>query len=414
MLIRKIFLFWIIASLIFGQTKREIPNYFEHNSIPRADLQVEYLTYRIPYNALLFTKDNNRYKAKFTLSLEIYKDKTFFKREINKYEVITSNYEDTKSKKKYFQNLIPLKLQPGSYTFNYALTISEADFSIKFPPKKITINELKKEKVFHPVIVNSKIIKKGNSFTFTLTNYQNNIPFSPDKYNLLIGITDTSIKNIQVNIKQDGKKIFNSSAERLFKGGISFKKENQNIVITNSKDSVNLSYFLIKNFSNLLYEGKFELVVTYNDVKKIFPLKVVWNEKPIVLNKPEYAIKLLSYIADISVVKSLLKSDSKNYYKALFKYWENKYPSKNRKYNFALNEYYSRVDYAMKHFSYLKGRKGAETDRGRIYIIYGKPTSIDRNYNEKNETIEIWKYNLKNKTFIFKDITGTGKFILAE
>ena len=72
----------------------------------------------------------------------------------------------------------------------------------------------------------------------------------------------------------------------------------------------------------------------------------------------------------------------------------------NRKYNFALKEYYSRVDYTIKNFTSLKGRKGAESDRGRIYIIYGKPTSTERNYNEKNETIEIWKYASINKIFV--------------
>ncbi len=414
-MIRKIFLFFLITSLLFGQKKNKIPNYIEHNSILGTNSQVEYLTYRIPYNALLFTRDKDQYRAEFTLSLEIYKDKTFLKRDINKYEVLSSNYDDTKSEEKYFQDLVKLNLQPGNYSFNYAFTISETDVNTKLPPLELEIKELKKEKVFPPIIVNNEIIKANNaSFKFKLTNFQNNIPFSPEQYNLLVGVVDTTVKSIQVNIKQDGKNILESSVNRLFKNGIFFEKSKEDIIIKSIKDSVNLSYFLIKNFSNHLYEGKFEVKIKINNEEKTFPLKVVWNDKPKVLNKPEYAIKLLSYIEDINVVKSLLKSESKNYYKELFKYWEKKYPSKNRKYNFALKEYYSRVDYTIKNFTSLKGRKGAESDRGRIYIIYGKPTSTERNYNEKNETIEIWKYASINKIFVFKDITGTGKFILVK
>ena len=414
-MLRKILLFCFVASLLLGQKKSKIPNYIEHNSILGTTSQVEYLTFRIPYNALLFTKHKEKYKAEFIFSLELYKNKKFLKREINNYEVFSSNYENTNSDDQYFQDFIQMNLQPGEYTFNYTLSISKADYSIKLPPFNIKVKELKKEKVLSPIIVDDENVNYKNKNIFRLTNYQNSIPFAPYKYNLLVGVIDTSIKQIQVSIIQNGEKILdNQTVKRLFKKGISFEKVGNDIFVKTNKDSTNPSYFLISNFSNQLYEGEASLEIKVNKEKKIFPLKVVWYKKPKVLNNPEYAIKLLSYIENISVVKSLLKKDSKNYYKVLFNYWEKKFPGKNKKYNFALAEYYERADYAIKNFIPLKGRRGAETDRGRIYILYGKPSSVDRNYNEKNETIEIWKYKKINKTFIFKDITGTGKFVLVK
>ncbi len=413
-MIRKIFLFCFITSIIVAQNKNKIPNYIEHNSVLGSTSQVEYLTYRIPYKALLFTKDKKQYKSEFTISIELYKEKAFQKREINNYEVLASNYENTNSENRYFQDIIQLNLKPGNYMFNYSISISKANYNIKLQPLSIKIPELKKEKVFPPIIVDNQELTYKNNHIFRLTNFQNSIPFSPEKYNLLVGVIDTSIKEIKVKIIQNDINVLDTLVKRQFKNGIIFAKEPKGILVKENKDSTKLSYFLINNFSNKLYEGEAVLEINVNNKKKIFPLKIVWKDKPKVLSNPEYAIKLLSYIEDIATVKSLLKNNSKDYYKTLFNYWGKKYPAFNKKYNFALTEYYLRADYAIKNFTSLKGRRGAETDRGRIYILYGKPSSIERNYNEKNETIEVWQYKKLNKTFIFKDITGTGKFILVK
>ena len=62
-----------------------------------------------------------------------------------------------------------------------------------------------------------------------------------------------------------------------------------------------------------------------------------------------------------------------------------------------LNEFYNRVKYANTNFKKI-GKTGSASDMGKIYIIYGKPLSIDFEFNENGE-FEIWKY--RNKNFIF-------------
>ncbi|RKX67307.1 hypothetical protein DRP44_02635 [candidate division TA06 bacterium] len=60
-------------------------------------------------------------------------------------------------------------------------------------------------------------------------------------------------------------------------------------------------------------------------------------------------------------------------------------------------------------------RKGRNTDRGRIYLKYGKPDQIIRKgISQKYKSAEIWKYyNKGGMTFIFSDVNSTGDYILV-
>ena len=70
---------------------------------------------------------------------------------------------------------------------------------------------------------------------------------------------------------------------------------------------------------------------------------------------------------------------------------------KQKKDNDLLYEFYNRVVYANTNFKKI-GKPGSASDMGKIYIIYGKPLSVDFEFNENGE-FEIWKY--RNKKFIF-------------
>lgn len=82
------------------------------------------------------------------------------------------------------------------------------------------------------------------------------------------------------------------------------------------------------------------------------------------------------------------------------------------------NEYYlnyiKRVKESNTRFSAL-GKDGWKTDRGRVYIIYGEPSEIDRYPNEtETRPYEIWHYNSLEGgvIFIFGDLTGFSDYKL--
>ena len=79
-----------------------------------------------------------------------------------------------------------------------------------------------------------------------------------------------------------------------------------------------------------------------------------------------------------------------------YDYWQEKVSSKDA-YNPLMLEYYKRVDYSILNYS-NKLDSGWETDRGKTYILYGKPINLTRQI-EGNREFEIWEYRTFRKTF---------------
>src|ERR1700687_5741687 len=111
-------------------------------------------------------------------------------------------------------------------------------------------------------------------------------------------------------------------------------------------------------------------------------------------------------------------------------FWRNRDPSPDTEENEYKDAYYERIAYANEHFA--SGKPGWLTDRGRIYIRWGKPDSVESypaggTYNREasegggSTTVypfEKWFYrylpNVRNGAEIeFVDPTGTGEYRLA-
>ncbi|MCB9207543.1 MAG: GWxTD domain-containing protein [Ignavibacteriales bacterium] len=398
------------AAITFAQEKSN-PVLFEHHSFLNGEIQKEIISFRIPYNVFLFTKINEHYEASFSLTIEIFDSLNFVLREIKSDKILTTNYEQTKSEKSYYQNFVEFEIKPGKYKLNTNLTVDGVEGQIRLADNKLVIDTLSSIKISEPLLIDHDENENG---TYNLLNFENSIPLSPKEFDILIEISDKSITQIKYSIQQFDKVVKTDSTSMYSNGGIIFSHSDNAVALKISPTLNNNHIFKISNFSKLLSEGKAEIEISFMDLKKKFPIYVKWFSKPKVLNNPEYAIKLMSYIEDEEVVKTLLMDSEDKYYKNLSEFWEKSFPSNGSKFNYAMNEYYTRADYAIENFSTLNSFDGAETDRGRIYITYGKPNSIERNYTEKNEILEIWQYEKLGRTFIFKDTSGTGKFILEK
>jgi len=115
---------------------------------------------------------------------------------------------------------------------------------------------------------------------------------------------------------------------------------------------------------------------------------------------------------EIKVFKNLENAQAMK--KFLTSFWHNRdkkgavAPGSNRR------EYLERVEYTLEHFGSM-GRKGWKTDRGRIYLIYGKPDEIERHINTMGTLpYTIWYYhNLEGGAmFVFADRNGFGEYEL--
>ncbi|MCX7880357.1 MAG: GWxTD domain-containing protein [Ignavibacteria bacterium] len=100
----------------------------------------------------------------------------------------------------------------------------------------------------------------------------------------------------------------------------------------------------------------------------------------------------------------------------LFDFWKKRNPDTTLIFNKAYDDFNQKIEYANRFFSVGKNIEGWRTDRGRILIQYGEPTSREFHPRDGNKkSYEIWFYSevQGGAYFYFVDINGTGNYILV-
>jgi GWxTD domain-containing protein len=143
---------------------------------------------------------------------------------------------------------------------------------------------------------------------------------------------------------------------------------------------------------------------------------VQWGSHTTFLPSLDQAVEALYYIMstnDWKIIKSLPAEEKK---KKLEDFWAEKDPDPSTAENELEEEYYRRVTFTNEHFSTGSHRRdGWETDRGRIYMIYGHPTYVERpsSISRGPGLYEIWYFENIDRKFYFLDKFGSGDFRLV-
>lgn len=125
-----------------------------------------------------------------------------------------------------------------------------------------------------------------------------------------------------------------------------------------------------------------------------------------------YKSKYIATNPEVDKYEALSTEDAKREF--IYNFWkardENPADERNESY---LN-YVNRVNASDERFSAL-GKKGWKTDRGRVLIVYGEPSEIQRYPNQTDSRpYEIWRYESieGGAEFIFGDLTGFNDYQL--
>jgi GWxTD domain-containing protein len=95
-------------------------------------------------------------------------------------------------------------------------------------------------------------------------------------------------------------------------------------------------------------------------------------------------------------------------------FWKNRDTNPSTPENEFFQEYLQRIETANQRYGAL-GKTGWKTDRGRIYLLYGEPSEIERFPNQlETKPYEIWHYNEieGGVYFDFGDVTGFSNYEL--
>jgi hypothetical protein len=324
--------------------------YSELNEFPSVNNNwVYYYSFRIPYNHLVFIKDNNTYKAGFSLVVEVTDTLgNFVDRQIKEDNIQVSEYQETDSDILYYQGLLTFHIPKGNYNFLPLITDINSKDDLR-PKKKENFNFVDKNKdLLPPLVINSKKEKCNNKEISILTNFDGLVPFTNNNYDIIIPAIDTSLTNLKAIVINNEDTLFNSYLKESDVYCINLQECDSQIVIGQPGDIVPTRNFIIKNLCSQFSEGSITFLLFKGDELKpyvTYYTQCLWFDKPFVLTNPEFAIKILKYMVGDDEIKKILNVKEKYYYKELCKFWKKYDPTPATQYNEVMSEYYKRVDY---------------------------------------------------------------------
>jgi len=424
--VKKLFLIILLVSaVVYGQHREQRPGGFRKfrqlkptvQVVPNSDsiISVSYL-YRIPYRLLVFEKDGNKFKSSARIMVEVRKGDELIKREFVDKKISVSDFDITQSKAASIEGIIYFDLEANDYKISGIVSDLQSEKEYKFSPVDIKGLEYIGAKIFNPIVISFAESDCNGKNLPLVVNYGGSIPFSSQEYQVIIPIADTTIESINIELVNNAEQPTSRTVTESYITGISTVECNGKLYVGRDDKVQKTKNFVLRNFSQTLMEGKllFKIGSGDNLAERDFPIRVEWINKPISLRNSESAIEMLQYIEKEERVSELLNSDSEEYLKLLHEYWREFDPSPKTEYNEIMEEFYSRIDYAALEFKGLSKRTGLSTDRGKIYIKYGDPYTIERSSTELGYIVETWNYNNPKQIFIFIDKQGTGNFVLIE
>lgn len=345
---------------------------------------------RIVYDDLQFIKKDDHYEAGY--SLDLFLDKGKGQRVANRHverTVTVDNYEATNSRLLNDHTITDLLVTPD----HYHLRVSLAD---KESRKE---RDLDKEVTFPDKEWNSKLRLSDLAPLDSAGSVQ-----------MTMGIAAGQPLRAAFNVFSDASEppqveyqVQNEKNEVTAHGKISLAAGNKFFA-----DTLTIPAATFSGTSN-------RLIVTARadgaTLARAFTLKSISENLPDYIQNLDLAIRQLKYIAEPLELQRMMSAPLWRREEMFLEFWKKKDPNTATITNEKMDEYYRRVKYANEHFKGL--RDGWETDMGRVYIIFGAPTDVERHpFDIDRKPYEVWSYDDLNRRFLFVDEDGFGDFRL--
>lgn len=370
--------------------------------------------YQIPMSSLKYKKIEDNREAKYELYIKVKNDIT--KKEYDAKWIKKSIMPKDKNIVLSRKNLIDKKdmiLSPGKYSVytylkdiygkkkfekNYSLILEDQSKNLAFSDIELAdyIKEDTTNNIFNR---NGLIILPNASHRYAKWKYL--LQTYLEIYNVK---QDTNKFKLRYYIKNSIGEIIDKQDWRLLdKIGVDMIDWNVHNVL-GLKDGDYTLYIEGVDGSDTAYVSKKFFIKTYD----INPASLIFRNSD--EENEYYHLEYLLAPKDLEYFNSLNLQAKKNYAKY---FWLKNDQNPDTPYSEALADFVSKMKYVDTNFK-EGNKKGRETDRGRIYLKYGKPDQIVRKgITQLYKPSEIWfYYSAGGITFAFSDITGVGKYIL--
>ena len=354
---------------------------------------------------LTFIKtDESSYRARYEVAVVIYnkKKEPIIEKSVSG-RVTTESYVETNSRRNAIHHAITTTLEPGNYKGSLQLIDIESNESLS-KELDLSVRDFSRDEVsVSDIIFVDKIDTSGAQIEYNpnLSHVFDNVNSAFSAYvELYPPKTGNEIEaNISI-MDNDGKKLHTENK----------RFGNENAIIP----------LVIPFREHLKKPGEYILVVSVKadgrSTKTQRMFSVIWGNVPLANNNLDIAIDQLALVAQKGDIDAMRNVDEEKRKLLYDEYWEKRDPTPQTQKNELEQEFFRRVDFTNRNFTEItSGRSGWQTDRGKIYIVYGPPEQVNHSDSEiQMPSTEIWYYNRLNRKYYFSDRSGDGIYRLVK
>lgn len=352
----------------------------------------------IQNDILQFRKTDNGYLSRYRVSIAMRSDSVSLLQFSAVHEITLKDFKRTNSTKEVQAHSYRLNSWPEAFKMNagaYTCLLEVQDLTTKKSiQKKINLN-LQRDFPEHRAD-NICFLERhpDSSAVFPLAPYQKNLDYNKAYYAFTRIKTDSNYANqVQIRLSR-GKQLILETEQ----------------IIPADNNAISVLYPLP---TDSLSEGGYELDISAGNIHRKIPFAIVWFQKPTYLYELDLAIRPMCYLLSeqkFDSTKNMSSGQLATWFKS---FWKERDPSPQTLYNELLFEYYQRVSESNFKFG-SRSKEGWETDRGKIFILYGPPISVENGrYTSHSLPYLVWQYTDSLK-FIFVDKKRNGEFNLTE
>ena len=396
------------------------------------------INFRISHNYFIFTRNRSKafawpFIARVEITVEVFdKTNTSVARELLRKEIGSQEPTSTSAKEDFLQGIFSFELPPAAYGLYFEINDLQSSRRFVERAKKITLRNFKDVRLetsgvsfFEPLEVEDGGPQRflplnlgGDTFfgrnfdgyiEFTGTDLDRGLPtiqyhlrfYNPEKRRNVTIIQDTvSRDHILVGTRLEIERSEGAYLYRLDSSSLSQKY-----------------IALLKIDGERLQQGRYDLEVVVRSAREEKTIRrsfdVRWITMPLSLRNIDFAVSAMRHLIGNEVDKwRSMREEEK--VKIFNGYWKAKDETPETIFNEVQEEYFRRADYAYRNFSSLRQLNGIQTDRGKIYMLYGPPTKTDRRLAPKRPPQEFWYYQAIGKLFIFEDPSRVGDYQLIK
>jgi GWxTD domain-containing protein len=406
-----------IQSDLFAQTELpatqlpDVPQFYfdalnfssDQSDSSRLDVYIE-----VPYEVLHFIKDDDVFRASYEVTIDLYDSSNNLANEkIWMEKIETKNYDESISPKAGNLSQRSFALAPGEYSAAVQVRDVETNKTVRLK-RTVKVRNFSKDDIGVSDLMLVKKIGTESSKKTIYPNISGNVGELTEGFYLFFEIYD------RTKVDSVGIWVYVRDLKGTVMESDSF---NQRIAPGKTPTFVKVGTSHLST-GDYMIETQLVPLRLQLDGQHLEPVAVSsrpfmirWKGLPVSMLELNQAIDQLQYITDKDKIDEMKDVPEEKKRELFQDFWKKKDPTPNTERNELMEEYYTRVDYANKHFShYVEGWK---TDMGMVYIVFGAPSNIERHpFDIDAKPYEVWTYYDVNREFVFIDATGFGDYKL--